>query len=60
MVENALTEDLQYLVTGWQPGEENEMCERLIGVGLLSSQSQVIMAQSSKPPTISVEGKCLR
>lgn len=60
MVDDALTDDLRYLVTEWSEGLDTAACKRLVSVGLMSDRESRLLLESSQPPTTSDLGALVR
>jgi hypothetical protein len=59
MINNALTDDLRYLLEHWDPIASNPVVDRLVAVGLLSSRGMSLLNAGDDPSFASVEGKLL-
>jgi hypothetical protein len=60
MIDDALTEDLSFLIEGRADGSDEAATRRLVAVGLMVDRSSAILDETSLPPAPSDEGTLLR
>jgi len=60
MIDRALTEDLAFLIDGWDEGMSEPACDRLMAIGLMTDGSVRLVTESSQPPAPSIEGELIR